>query len=114
MTEELFLKKEYIIEILNQFKEIRDGSTRYRIAKSDRPNSVSIYIEFYCCGKNKWFKEYILRISDHKSLRFPNSQFLINLKKPLKKVRKILFSKTIANCIYKAHSKHLNKTLNNL
>ncbi len=96
-TEARFLDINYLNERLSQLNSIKTNRFYYKISKSDRKNSNSIYVRlcrkthdgFEIAGKT-------LRISDHKSPTKHNClEFLIKPDREITKGRKNAFSEML-------------------
>lgn len=101
--ESKFLDPLYVETRIREAKEIRNKEYAYKITKSNRDNSKSLYVRFYRVfiynGEKKYFGDKQLRISDHPSLNHKGTQFLVREDAPLTKGRKALFMRTIEKTI---------------
>ena len=111
-TEAIFLDENYLREKLNQLNCIKTNRYYYKINKSDRPNSNSIYVKL-CKKTHDGFEitGKTLRISDHKSpTKTNNLEFLIKLDKPINKGRKNAFGEML-RALEKRSSDAINEFL---
>ena len=107
------LDKEYITSRLQQIPEIKRKDVSFRFHDSDRPNSISLYIELWVDGQSKQFKNNTIRISDHK-IDTPHTQFIINPNDELTKKKKSLFMRTLEKGVKMALERSFYKKLSNL
>lgn len=114
------LDQNYLKTRLEELKEIKKGDVKYNIYESDRLFSKTIYIDFYIQGKDKWYKQYSIRISDHE-IKCLQEQFIIDrnltLTKGVKDKFMQLVKKTINRsknrCFYIEMDKVSNEVQNN-
>lgn len=103
-----FLDPFYVETRVKEIKEIRNNQYSYKISRSNRENSKSLYVRFYRVfiynGEKKFFGDTTLRISDHllPKSRYPKSQFLVDVEKILCKSRKAQFKKALEQTVKKA------------
>lgn len=117
-TEEKFLDINYVETRIRELKEIRNKKYAYKIQKSNRENSKTIYVRFYEVlnfkGDDKFFGEVQLRISDH---YLPDKfcvQFITRENTFLTKKRKTTFKRTLENCIKLCIKGSFNYNLNKI
>lgn len=95
--ESKLLEEEYLRTRFNEIKEIKQGLIRVYFKKSDRENSISLYVSFWRDG----WHGMDLRISDHSIVRDCQIQFLIDPSQVLTKKKKERFMRTVMNCVTK-------------
>lgn len=97
------LDQNYLKTRLEELKEIKKGDVKYNIYESDRLFSKTIYIDFYIQGKDKWYKQYSIRISDHE-IKCPQEQFIID--------RNLTLTKGVKNKFMELVKKTINRSKN--
>lgn len=109
------LDKEYIKTRLQEIPEIKRKDVSFRFHDSDRPKSISLYIELWVYGYNTeyGYKNKTIRISDHK-IDTPHTQFIIDPNAELTKKKKSLFMRTLEKGVKMALERSFYKKLNNL
>lgn len=97
------LEKDYLTIRLQELKEIRRKEIKFTFEHSNRPNSITIYVQFWTKGTEKdfWVKNHTLRISDHVCSTSPHTQFIIEPNEDLTKKKKEQFRKVLLNCMKK-------------
>lgn len=99
-TQIKFLNKQYLETRIRELKQVRRKEVKFEIKESDRAFSKTLYIEFYCnAGKDKWFKQRTLRISDHLLPDCPHAQFIIEPNGFLTKKKKHQFITMLENTV---------------
>lgn len=115
-TEAIFLNVEYIENRLQEFKKIRSQEIVYKIEKSVRKNSNSLYIWFYIKDVHDcWNKTFCVRISDH-YVKTIHPTFLVRKNQKVTPKRKQSFIDTLSRAInYTSvkHCKYLMKKVQN-
>ena len=110
-----FFEKEFVANILNDFKQIKSKEISFQIYNSDRSYSKSMYIGFWHQIKDiGWRKLATLRISDHTDKNCIHPQFIVDLSGILTKKKVALFRRTISNCIKKCKHKVLQLNINKI
>lgn len=118
-TENKLLDIEYLETRIKELKEIKSGAFAYKIEKSNRENSNSVYIRFYQVRINKGEKHFFgaksLRISDHRTKeKNYHTNFYIDPNAILTKSKKERFIATLRNCLKFSRKSQLKYNLNNL
>ena len=105
-TQSRLLDIDYLKIRLLELKEIKRNEIKVEFHHSNRPNSMSLYLEFWTRGTEKdfWVKNHTLRISDHTS-NSPHTQFIISPNDDLTKKKKEQFMKCLQLCVKKTHYK---------
>lgn len=104
-TETKFLDQNYVETRVRELKEVRTRKVAYKIEKSNRENSNSLYVRFYVIrmfkGEEKFYGVSGLRISDHLLTNYPEThkQFIIDPTMPLTKGRKAIFMRTLDRAV---------------
>jgi hypothetical protein len=93
--QEKFLDAEYLKARLTNVKAFKGSGVRFEIRRSDRPNSKTLYVEFYGASS----KGKTLRVSDHYVATTEHAQFLIDAGMPISKKKNAQFEKMVKNCI---------------
>lgn len=104
--ESKFLSQEYLETRLRDFKEIRQKQVTFKIVKSNREESKSLYIEFYVDK----IKGHTLRVSDH-IVNTCHTQFIVSEFNVLKKKKKAQFVALVESSIRKAKADTLKVKL---
>ena len=117
--ENKFLDPLYVETRVRELKAIRNKEYSFKISKSNRENSKSIYVRFYRVfiynGEQKFFGDKTLRISDHFLPTYEKgSQFIVRENTPLTKGRKALFMRTIEKTLKIAQKSDLMHDLSKL
>lgn len=120
-TEMIFLDVNYIENRLQEFKKIRTQEISYKIQKSVKKNSNTIYVNFYIMSpNNNWSKTFTVRISDH-YVKTIHPTFLVKRNAKVTSKRKQSFMDTLQRAINYTSVKHckylmkrVNHELNNL
>lgn len=109
------LDKEYIKTRLQEIPEIKRKEVSVKFSNSDRPNSISLYIEFWVNGHNTeyGYKNKTIRVSDHR-IDTPHTQFIIDPNDELTKKKKSLFMRTLEKGVKMALERSFYKKLSNL
>jgi hypothetical protein len=115
-TQAKLLNEKYLGIRLNTIKEIKNHEVFYKIEKSNRTFSKSIYIRFYrpSTSNGSWHRSSSLRISDHESDNCVITQLIIEPDKPLTKKVKKDFLNCVERVIKKAIYRSLCKTMDKL
>lgn len=96
------LNKAYLEAQLTDIKEIRRKEVRFDIHESDRAFSQSLYVTFYWQTlEGYWFGGVTVRISDHKSKKNWQVQFIVDPNDTLTKKVKERFRRTLQNAVKK-------------
>ena len=106
-----FLDKSYLETRIREFDEIKNGELCFKIKNSDRAKSKTLYVLFYCESLGSWYKNHTLRISDHFLPNYIQTQFLIDIDKPMTKKKKDEFIYQVNASIRKAKTRRFCKTL---
>ena len=119
-TELKFLDINYVETRVRELKDVRTKQVSYKIERSNKENSNSIYVRFYLIRINKGEKKFVggsgLRISDHFLNNYPSThkQFIVDPSMPLTKGRKALFIRSLEKAIKTTFKTSLLLRLNNL
>ena len=117
-TETKFLDVNYVETRIREFKDIRSKQVSYKIERSNRENSNSIYVRFYLTrinkGEERFFAGSGVRISDHYLSDYPHKQFIVDTTMPLTKGRKAIFIKTLEKALKTTFKTSFMVKLNNL
>lgn len=110
-----FLSKQYLETRISELKEVRRKEVKFYIKESDRAFSKTLYIEFFCSsGKDKWYKQKTIRISDHLLTDCPHIQFIIEPDNFLTKKKKQQFMKILENAVKKSKTRQFYKELDKI
>lgn len=105
-TEMIFLNVDYIENRLKEFKKIRSQEISYKIQKSVKKNSNTIYVNFYIKSPNdNWAKTFTVRISDH-YVKTIHPTFLVKRNAKVTPKRKQSFMDTLQRAINYTSVKH--------
>lgn len=105
-TEMIFLNVEYIENRLQEFKKIRSQEISYKIQKSVKKNSNTVYVNFYIKNPNdNWAKTFTVRISDH-YVKTIHPTFLVKKNVKVISKRKQAFMDTLQRAINYTSVKH--------
>lgn len=105
-TEMIFLNVDYIENRLQEFKKIKTQEISYKIQKSVKKNSNTIYVNFYIMSpNNNWSKTFTVRISDH-YVKTIHPTFLVKRNAKVTPKRKQSFMDTLQRAINYTSVKH--------
>lgn len=117
-TEAKFLDVNYVETRIREFKDIRSRQVAFKVERSNRENSNSIYVRFYLTrinkGEERFFAGSGVRISDHYLNDYPHKQFIVDTSMPLTKGRKAIFIKTLEKALKLTIKTSFMVNLNNL
>lgn len=118
-TESKLLNIEYIETKIKELEEIKLGHVAYKIEKSNRENSNSIYVRFYKTNLVKGETHFYafnesLRISDHYLANSPSKQFIVEPDAILTKKKKETFVRTLKKEINLCFKRSLTSLLKNV
>lgn len=109
------LDEQYLTTRIRELKDVRKKEVTFKITKSDRECSKTLYICFYLTSsENKNFKGCTLRMSDHFIKNCPHPQFIIEPNEDLTKKKKEHFMRTLENTVKKAHTNLFYTTLDKI
>lgn len=97
-----FLDKSFVFNRVSANADIRKGAVQFKLDASPRPNSKTLYVEFWING----YRYNTMRISDHKA-NTPYATFFVIPDAPMTAQKKKMFDRTVANAIEKCKRKSL-------
>lgn len=105
-TEMIFLNVEYIENKLKEFKKIKSQEIVYKIVKSVRKNSNTLYVWFYIKDAHDyWKRTFAVRVSDH-YVKTIHPTFLVKKNAKVTPKRKQSFLDTLQRAINYTSVKH--------
>lgn len=114
-TQSKFLSIPYLETRLKEIQEIKRGEMKYKIERSDRANSNSLYITFSMLNRNfRWQKYETLRISDHEQKNCIFPQFIVAPNDIMTKKKKQKFIGAIKKSVARAKIKFRIKALDKM
>lgn len=109
------LDKKYLETRIREIKAIRNKDVFFEIRDSDKENSISLYVNFFCKdAKGRKTKAYTLRISDHSLADRPCLQFIIDPNDFLTKKKKQQFMSAVERAVQRASDKNSMRNLSYL
>lgn len=114
-TQSKLLNKQYLETRIRELKEIRTKELEFTIQESNRVFSKSLYISFWCKGKEiDHFKIATLRVSDHEQEDCPFIQFIVYPNNTLTKKKKAELMRLLEETIRKGKTNYVKKTIKKL